>query len=246
MLDRVCIDLYKTLSETGQICIDYGEVYKDHTARQLGFVFGALIDSVIAFYAEQGIKYTVDEVKNNFYQAISYIDEDFRKKVRRFNGEEYEVPKRISEMDRQELSKFIDKSIWLIDNAKPFQGMKLAPDIRNTWIRHITQDDLRMINERLLPYSDNEYMSWLHKQTCLVCGCHNGIEAHHLRLDGTAGTAKKPPVWMCCSLCGDCHRKYHIRGHQWFLEQVKWITKYLTIKEFTMLQYVRWKNHIGG
>lgn len=246
MLNKAVGEMYRLLEEKKAINLDFGEVYKDTTQKQLGFIFGALIDSVIAFYLEKGIKYTVDEAKNNFYQAVSYLDEDFRKKVRRFNGDEYEVPLRLSEMDREATAKFIDKCIWLIDNAKPFRGMKLAPDIRNTWIRHITQDDLRDINEKAFLYSDKEYMSYVRSQACLVCGCHNGIEAHHLRIEGMGGTAKKPPDWMVVPLCQSCHRMYHIKGHQWFLEQVRWLVKYLSLKEYLLCNYNRWKNHIGG
>jgi len=246
MLDRAVQDIYRLLSEKKSINLEYGEVYKDKTKAQAGFLFGALIDSVIGFFLEQGTKYTVDEVKNNFYNAVSYLDEDFRKKVHRFNGEEYEIPKHISDMNREEMSKFIDKCIWLIDNSKPFQGMKLSPDIRNTWIRHIIPEDLRYINEKSLPYIDREYIGWLHNQTCLVCGCHNGIEAHHLRIDGMGGTAKKPPDWMCVPLCQEHHRMYHLRGHLWFLEQIGWLTKYVSLKEYLICNYNRWKNHIGG
>jgi len=246
MLDKAVNDIYRLLAEKKSINLEYSEVIKARSRKQDGFFFAALVDSIICYFNELGVKYTVDEVKNNFYNAISYIDDDFMKTVHRFNGEEYKVPMNISDMDRKQMSVFIDKCVWLIDNAKPFQGMKLAPDIRNTWIRHITQDDLRMINEKYFPYSDAEYMGYLHKQTCLVCGCHNGIEAHHLRTDGKGGTAKKPPDWMCVPLCSECHRKYHTRGHEWFLEQVHWLIKYLSLKEFLICNYYRWKNHIGG
>ena len=246
MLDKAINDIYRLLAEKKSINLEYSEVIKARSRKQDGFFFAALVDSVICYFNELGMKYTVDEVKNNFYNAVSYIDDEFMKTVHRFNGEEYKVPMHISDMDRKQMSVFIDKCVWLIDNAKPFQGMKLAPDIRNTWIRHITQDDLRMINEKSFPYSDAEYMSYLHKQACLVCGCHNGIEAHHLRIDGKGGTAKKPPDWMCVPLCSECHRKYHTRGHEWFLEQVSWLTKYLSLKEFLICNYYRWKNHIGG
>lgn len=246
MLDKAVQDIYRLLAEKKSINLEYSEVIKARSRQQDGFFFAALVDSVISFFAEQGMKYTVDEVKNNFYNAVSYLDDDFMKTIHRFNGEEYKAPKHISDLTREEMSKFIDKCIWLIDNAKPFKGMKLAPDIRNTWIRHITSEDLRYIDEKSLPYMDKEYMEYLHKQTCMVCGCHNGIEAHHLRIDGMGGTAKKPPDWMCVSLCSDCHRKYHLRGHQWFLEQVGWLTKYLTLKEYLICNYNRWKNHIGG
>lgn len=244
MLDKACQDMYRLLSEKKSINLEYGDVYKDKTKAQVGFLFGALIDSVIGFFLEQGMKYSVDEVKNNFYNAVSYLDDDFKKKVRRFNGEEYEVPKHISDMDIVEMSKFIDKCIWLIDNSKPFEEMRLSPDIRNTWVRHIKPEDLRYINEKSLPYIDREYMDWIHKQTCLVCGCHNGIEAHHLRIDGMGGTSKKPPDWMCVPLCSDCHRKYHTIGNNWFLQQIGWLMKWLSIKEFVILQYMRWKNHL--
>lgn len=241
-LDKIVQQIYEDFEKYKELNLSWEKKKKDKSLAQLGFFWGALIGSVQDYFLEQGIEYNQEDIKNNFYNAVSYMDERFRRKGRRFNGEEYEVPLRISEMDLETMSRFIDRCIWLIDNTKPFQGLKLSPDIRNTWIRHITKDDIRMINTKFLPYNDNEYMEYLRNQACLVCGCHNNIEAHHLRIENTGGVSKKPPSYMCISLCRDCHRKYHLKGHKWFLEQIKWLTKYLDISEFVIFQYFRWKN----
>lgn len=243
-LDKIIKQIYDDFNKYKELNLSWEKKKKDKSIAQLGFFWGALIGSIQDYFLEKGIEYNQEDIKNNFYNAVSYMDERFKRKVRRFNGEEYEVPLRISEMDMETMGRFIDRCIWLIDNSKSFQGLKLSPDIRNTWIRHITKDDIRMINTKSFPYNDNEYMEYLRNQSCLICGCHNNIEAHHLRKENTGGMAKKPPSYMCLSLCRDCHRKYHLKGYKWFLEQIKWLTKYLDISDFVIMQYLRWKNHL--
>ena len=243
-LDKIIKQIYEDFEKHKELNIFWEKKKKDKSIAQLGFFWGALIGSIQDYFLECGIEYDPEDIKNNFYNAVSYMDERFRRKVRRFSGEEYEVQLRISEKDIETISRLIDRCIWLIDNSEPFRGIKLSTDIRNSWIRHITPDDMRMVDISKLPYEDKEYMEYLRKQTCLVCGCHNNIEAHHLRIKNTGGVAKKPPSYMCISLCRDCHRKYHLKGHNWFLEKIKWLTKYVDIDRFVIFQYYRWKNKL--
>jgi len=235
MLDVACSDLYRTLKEKGSVSIEYGVPFKDKTRRQLGFFFGAIVDSVISFFEEQGIKYSVEEVKDNFYQAISP-----RKTITQFNGKQYEVWKHISEMSLEEMSEFIDKAIWLCDNARAFQGLILHPSIRYTFIRHITQDDIRELNTRSFQRHNPEYLSYVRKQACICCGRYNEVEAHHLKEAGYSGTAYKADDWQVIPLCTECHREYHIKGKEAFEEKMQWLLKYIDFPSFTAVCYNRW------
>ena len=244
-LDVIVKDLYSKFNEYGgELSIAYGKPYKETTKNQLGFIFGALIDSVIEFYKEQGEKWEENDVKENFYQACSYLDERLRKRVVRFNGEYYEVPKRLSEMDREATSVFIDKCIYLIDHAKNFKGLYLHPSIRNTWIRHITKDDLDRLRFVNLPRIDKEYISAEHKEPCLWCGKTSEIQVHHLKELGYTGTAYKADDWLSIPLCQDCHIAYHTNGKEDFERAMSWITKYISLVDFCKLRYLRWRNKL--
>lgn len=243
-LDVIIKDIYTQFNELGELAVDYGKPYKDITKNQLGFIFGALIDSVIEFYKKQGEIWQVEEVKENFYQACSYLDERLRKQVTRFNGEVYQVPKRLSEMDRETTSLFIDKCIYLIDHAKNFTGMYLHPSIRNTWIRHITTDDIEQLRFVNFPRQDKEYLSFEHKEPCMWCGKFADIEVHHLKELGYTGTAYKADDWLSLPLCKDCHIAYHTQGKAEFEKAMQWITKYINLVDFCKLRYNRWKNKL--
>lgn len=235
MLDTICADLYKQFATFGSLSVEYGKPYKDKTRRQLGFFFGAIVNAVREFYLEKGINYEIEEIKSNFYQAISP-----RQTITQFNGKQYEVCKHISEMSLEEMSEFIDKAIWLCDNARAFQGLILHPSIRYTWIRHITKDDLRTLDIRSFPRHCPEYLASVRKQACLCCGRQNDVEAHHLKEAGHTGTAYKADDWCVIPLCRACHREYHVKGKQAFMSNLGWITKYVDIVNFTAVCYSRW------
>ena len=244
MLDVAIQQIYKDFESMGEMNLVWEKKYKDKTIKQNAFFWGALVNSVQDYFYSKGIEYKPEDIKNNFYSAISYMDERFRRKVRRFNGEEYEVPLRISEMDIETMGRFIDRAIWLIENAPTFNGLVLHPSIKNTWVRHITTEDIKSVNRNNFSKRDNEYLAYLRKQSCLICGAYNNNDAHHIRIYNEGGTAIKPPDYFCCSLCRDCHRMAHIKGLSWVKNNLKWITKYIDIDNFLLIQYNRWKNHL--
>ena len=82
--DTIMNDIYNKYREYGELKIDYQKPYKDKTLKQLGFFFGVLVDSVIDYYESLGEKWEVNDVKENFYSATSYLDESLRKIVKRF------------------------------------------------------------------------------------------------------------------------------------------------------------------
>lgn len=237
MLDTVISEIYRTLEEKKEVYVDFGEPYKPKTKKQLGFYFGAIVDSIIDFMNGKGIVYNQNEVKENFYQAISP-----KKTIRQFNGKEYEVPKHISDFDRKEMSEFIDKSIWLCENAHAFAGLVLHPSIKYTWIQHIDASEIRHIDISKFPRKCPEYLEHTRKQACICCGCQNRTEAHHLKEAGKSGVAYKVDDWEDIPLCKNCHRDYHIKGKGWFESQMQWLLKYMSLEDFCVINFNRWLN----
>ena len=244
-LDVIIRDMYDRFSRYAGLAISYDKPFKDKTVRQLGYIFGGLVGSVIDFYKGQGIDWDEDDVKENFYQACSKIDERLLRNIHRFNGEVYQVPKRLSIMSLEEASIFIEKCLWLIDNAKCFKGLVLHPSLRYTWIRHVTADELQRANEFRFPRSCPEYLAHTRHEACLCCGIMNRSEVHHLKLNGESGTGYKADDWLTIPLCHDCHiAELHQHGQKSFYENFEWITKYIDLVDFCRLRYIRWLNKL--
>lgn len=241
-LEVIIGDMYNRFNEYKSLAIAYDKPFKDKSLRQLGYFFGALVGSIKDYYHEIGEEWEVEAIKENFYQACSKLDERLVKQVRRFNGDVYEVPKRLSEMNIEEASLFIDRCVWLIDNAKCFQGLILHPSLRYTWVRHVSKDDLLEISHAKMPRLYPEYLEHTRKQACLCCGRNNVSQVHHLKLAGESGTGFKADDWLTIPLCPQCHLgELHQKGQEEFYKNLEWITKYISLVDFCRLRFLKWK-----
>lgn len=241
-LDVIVGDMFNRFNEYKSLAISYDKPYKDKTLKQLGYFFGGLVNSIKDYYHEIGEEWEVEDIKENFYQACSKLDERLIKQVRRFNGDIYEVPKRLSEMDIEEASAFIDKSVWLIDNAKCFQGLILHPSLRYTWVRHVSKDDLLEISQSKMPRLCPEYLEHTRKQACLCCGRNNVSQVHHLKIAGESGIGFKADDWLTIPLCPQCHLgELHQKGQEEFYKNLEWITKYISLVDFCRLRFLKWQ-----
>jgi len=238
-LDAVFRNAYNELNSKKAVNITVEEYHKPHTIRQLGFWFSCICNSVCDFYHRQGDNsWTTEAVKDLFYQALSQ-----KVKMTKLNGDIYEHPLHLSEMDRQQMSEFIDRSLKLIENAECFNGLILHPSIRFCWVHNITVDDIKNIDIKSFPRKCPEYLEYIRGQCCLCCGKF-GCEAHHIRETENAGIARKADDYQVISLCPDCHRYYHIKGEEWFNEKIHWILKYMRLEEFCAINFNRWRNHL--
>ena len=146
-------------------------------------------------------------------------------------------------MDIDEASIFIDKCIFLIDNAKNFKDMVLRPELRYTWVRNISQYDLDMLKNCVFPRTDTAYLEHTRKQACIWCGRTHQSEVHHLKVAGQTGTGYKADDWLCVPLCRECHLGcLHQQGQEAFEQALSWITKYITLTDFCKIRYNKWRN----
>lgn len=241
-LEVIVGDMFNRFNEYKSLAISYDKPYKDKSLRQLGYFFGGLVGSIKDYYKEIGEEWEIDDIKENFYQACAKLDDRLKKEVRRFNGDVYEVPKRLSEMDIEEASLFIDRCVWLIDNARCFQGLTLHPSLRYTWVRHVSKDDLLEISQAKMPRLCPEYLEHTRKQACLCCGRNNVSQVHHLKLAGESGTGFKADDWLTIPLCPQCHLgELHQKGQEEFYKNLEWITKYISLVDFCRLRFLKWQ-----
>ncbi len=57
-----------------------------------------------------------------------------------------------------------------------------------------------------------EYLDYVRRHFCCLCGEHPPSTPHHYRMSGSCGIGKKPPDYMTLPLCNNCHVKIHARG----------------------------------
>lgn len=242
-LEAIIGDMYSRFNEYKSLAVAYDKPYKDKTLKQLGYFFGGLVGSIQDYYKKEiGEIWEEDDIKENFYQACAKIDDRLKKQVRRFNGDVYEVPKRLSDMDIEEASLFIDRCIWLIDNAKCFKGLILHPSLHYTWVKHIKHEDILEVSKANMPRSCPEYLEHTRKQACLCCGRSNVSQVHHLKLTGESGTGYKADDWLTIPLCPQCHLgELHQKGQEEFYKNLEWITKYISLVDFCRIRYLKWK-----
>lgn len=237
-LDAIVKKAYEELALKKAVNITVEDYHKPTTLKQNGFFWGAIVSAVKYFYYQKtGEVWSDEAIKDIFYQVLSP-----RIKMTRLNGEIVEHPLHISEMNREQMSKFIDDSLKLIERANCFKGLVLHPSVRFCWVHSITPDDIRNIDTRSFPRKNPEYLEYVRGQCCLCCG-QFGCEAHHIRETEEAGVARKADDWMTIPLCKTHHLYYHTKGKEWFEDKIHWILKYMTLEEFTMVNYNRWLNH---
>lgn len=237
-LDKIFQKAYQDLKEKKAVNISVEDYHKPTTMKQLGFWFSCIANAVKDFYFEKTKEtWTTQCVQDLFYDAVSP-----RVIMKRLNGGVYEHPLHISEMDRGQMSEFIDNSLTMVEKAKCFEGLVLHPSVRFCWVHNIQPEEIRQIERGKFPRKCPEYLEHIRKQCCLCCGQY-GCEAHHIRESEEAGVARKANDWETISLCPDCHRMYHVKGQEWFREQIGWILKYIDLDDFCAVCFNRWKNH---
>lgn len=244
-LDVIVRDMMTQFNVHKSLSISYDKPYKDKSVRQLGYIFGGLVDSVRDFFfAQEGVKREKEDIIEDFYKSCAKLDERLCRNIRGIDGD-YQAPKRLSTMSAEDASIFIDKCLWIIDNARCFEGLVLHPSLRYTWIRHVTADELQRANDFKFPRLCPEYLEHTRQQACIWCGRVKSSEVHHLKVAGHSGEAYKADDWLTVPLCHDCHiAELHQHGQDEFLDGLSWITKYIDLIDFCRLRYLRWLNKL--
>lgn len=208
------------------------------TLSQLGFFFGGLVKAINKYYFDNfGKEYEPDLIKEMLYNECSQIEEFVCP-----NGEVLYQHKRISRMTVQEMSDFIEKVIDFCDEYE----IVLQPELRYLWVHNLNPKEVDEVEQTKFPEKDPEYLSAVHRETCLICG-KSGVEAHHTKLPELAGLGDKTPDWCAIPLCSECHRYFDGDGHigtNKIISLCPFIFKHIKMKPFLKMRYKRWREHL--
>lgn len=87
MLEVAVSDMFMQFDKIGELNIKYEKPHKDKTKAQLGFFFSALCGSIQDYFLDLGDEWTIEDIKENFYDGVAHLDDRLVKTVRRFNEE---------------------------------------------------------------------------------------------------------------------------------------------------------------
>lgn len=245
-LEAVITEIRNEFSKHRAVCIDYRQPYREKTKAQTGFIFGALVDSVVRYFRECGVSCNELSVKGDLYAETEGKYPELMVENSVF-GHRRPRQKTLSEMDRRETSIFIDAIFRVLEENNVFYDLELAPDILHNWTRHITDDDIAYIRSIRLPERDERYLDYIRSLPCIVCGRRGATQAHHLKDPKLCGMAQKAPDWATIPLCADvdggCHHALaHGQGPEALQYALRWIG--MDLKDFCKLMYNRWRNHL--
>lgn len=219
------------------INLSWEKSHRPKTLSQLGFFFGGIVKAVRKHFTEfYGKEYEIEIIKEMLYNECSTTEELVCP-----NGKILHETKRISRMTVEEMSEFINKTIDFCDEY----GIVLQPELRYLWVNGLDPRLVDEVRETKFPEKDAEYLSYVHNETCLICG-KGGVEAHHTKLPELAGLGGKTPDYMAIPLCPKCHRYLNGDGHistEKLKQLCPFIFKQIDVKAFCKMRYKRWREH---
>lgn len=196
-------DIKRDFAQFGRLNISYERASKEKTKAQIGFVFGALINQITAFFQNCGFNVDEEDVRYKLYEDVSQIVPELVVDKQLFGGKPR--IKHIPEMDRELLSKFINGVFEVLGTAPLYAGVKLSPDTYLNFLFHIDNEELKLILGFDKPERDEEYLEYVRTRPCMCCGKQHRSDAHHLKDNRLGGISQKSPDWTALPLCHECH-----------------------------------------
>ena len=233
-LDNIIKDYIKKLKFPFNISIE--SVKQMKTKKQLEYFWGGLAKVLSQYYFSLGESESENKPLNPQLIKLTLYDEvGIYEPVRLLTGRTTYRLIPMSEMTKEQMCEFISRVLDWIDNLDPV--CIIPPDLRLTWLLHVTDEDIARANKYKFPERNSVYLAYIRKQSCLYSGKY-GCEAAHISLPGYGGMSQKAPDWMAISLHSDIHRKAHQEGHSFIIEGLNLYG--FDIETYCKLAYLRW------
>lgn len=214
--------------------LSFEKVKSTKTRKQLGFIFGGIIKSIVLYFDSLGYRFTAEQIKEWLYEEIGTAET-----ITFPNGSHKTLKRTLSAMTKQEASYFIFKLFEFIDSSEALRDFVLTPDLRYCWTNHVDVRLYEAVKLSKFPERNEEYLRYQRKLTCIHCG-RRGCEVHHIKKG--SGLGRKNPDWFSIPLCHDCHIGYlHSQnGEDKLLQQIKRTIGGLDIEVFCRVAYYLW------
>lgn len=237
MLENCIIELRSLFDSSSCVNLSYEKSSKEKTLKQLGFIFGALIDSMLDYDLKRGEQVCKDDIYEEcihwFAPEVEYTGFDGKLRSRKL---------RLSQMNVEQASFFIEQIIYACDYSTRYQGLNLTPDIRYCWVGDVTDDEILVIHGNSMQWDGiyPDYLAHIRKQPCLSCGAISH-EAHHLRIGEYSGMSSKAPDYLTVPICHRCHiGELHQGGEQTFYKKLERNVRGKNMIDFALILFNRW------
>lgn len=227
-LRNILNDLIKNYEYGTTVNITYDVVKQTKTLKQLGFIFGGLIKALNRFFNNLGYNYPPYALKEWLYQECGIYETETLP-----NGSTFQSNKTLSEMTKQEASKFIEDVICFIDSSEIFDGFVLPPELRYCWTHNIDNERLQKIKEFNFANFDGDYLRRQSNLTCIKCGARGGMVYHLNR------PIKKD--YLTLPLCAHCFDYAMTQGESFLIKDIRSVLNGLSIDEFCLFAYYLYK-----
>lgn len=241
MLETAILDIRNRFNEFHRLNISYEKPSKEKTYKQMGFIFAALVGQITDYLRECGFNVEEDDVRYKLYEDVAEIVPEMVVDNVLFGGKQR--IKHLGEMDRELCSKFIDGIFKILDTKPMYDGIKMHPSTYYNYLWHLDPIDIEIAEKEMLPERNEDYLNWVRELPCMCCGIQHRSHAHHAKIEKYVSNSKKTPDWCAIPLCKHCHLDgAHLKGHNWLLEQLKWLP--VDLETFCKVNYIRWKNKL--
>lgn len=229
-LRNVVGDLLRNYEKDSTVNISYEVVKKAKTLKQLGFIFGGLIKAISRYFDGLGYSFPPYVLKCWLYKECGVYKTETLP-----NGETFDSSKTLSEMTKQEASKFIEDVIYFIDSSDIFSEFVLPPDLRYCWTHNVDAEKLQKIKERPFGNFDGSFLLHQAKLTCIRCGARGGMVYHLPR-------AQKRDL-LSLPLCAHCFDYADTHGETALIRDIKGILNGLSIEDFCLYAYYLYRKN---
>lgn len=231
---NIFLKLLSMISDDKVYRLSFEKIKSTKTKKQLGFIFGGLLKSIVLYFDSLGYNFTVEQIKEWIYEEIGISET-----ILLPNGKKIDIRKTLSSMTKREASDFIFKMFEFIDSSEALKDLVLTPDLRYCWTNHIDERLYEAIKNTKFLERNEQYLRHQRTLTCIHCG-RRGSEVHHIKRG--SGLGRKNPDWFTIPLCHDCHIGYlHSQnGEEKLLSQIKNTIGGLDIEIFCKSSYYLW------
>lgn len=223
-LRNVLSDLLRNYEKDSTINISYEVVKQQKTLKQLGFIFGGLIQAICRYFSGVGYDFPPYVLKEWLYQECGVYKTETLP-----NGQTFQSRKTLSEMTKKEASRFIEDVIFFIDSSEIFSDFILPPDLRYCWTQNVDNERMQQIKERSFSNFDSSYLIHQTKLTCVRCGARGGMVYHLNR-------AQKRD-FLSLPLCARCFDYAITYGESFIVKDIKAVLNGLSVDDFCTYAY---------
>lgn len=229
-LSNALDDIKRNYKQDSIVNISSEIIKQPKTLKQLGFIFGGLVKALSAYFMELGYFYPTRKIIDWLYCQCKVFSVE-----KMPDNSEFITGKTLSDMNKEEASKFIQDVIFFIDNSPILKDFILLPELRYCWTHNVDAEQIEHVKSIKINNFDKYYLLHQSKLTCIRCGAQGGMVYHLKR------PYKKD--YLTLPFCAKCYSDVDSRGESYLIRDIKAVLNGLTLEDFCLMVFYYWQKY---